>query len=158
MFEKNIICSRSPLLYINTHKGSFTDLFHTLNIYKAWPIENDWLQILYYDCKAKKSMKTYGRENRIEKGEVLDLVLHYQQDNGNDASHYYAVCELFCGSDKLMVEMLRHVKALVLQAERGGDPYGKLSLRIKNGVEQLTRDLDKCLIFAFDETSVYQTK
>lgn len=140
------------LVYITTHRGLFGDLFDTLNMYRAWPIANNWMLSLFYDCKAKKSMKTSGRENRIERGDVLDLVLCYQQDNGNSHSHYYAVCEAFCGADKRMIERLRDVKALVLRDN--DDPHHTLATRIKHGIELLTGDLDKCLIFPFDDTAI----
>ena len=121
---------REPMKRTRTHKstmrrykGPFEDLFETTNLYSEWEEgRGPALVSLYYDCKAKKSMRdTYG-DRKIKKGEVMDLVLRFKDEYDHDEnSHYYAFSESLCKRDETTIEEIRRIKRVMIDFQLRGD-------------------------------------
>lgn len=129
-----------------TYKGQFEELFETENHFNSWDDDRDasWLLSLYYDCKAKKSMKCTINGEKIKAGQVIDLVLLYQQDNGGDRTHYYAFSKRYFDVDKETRKSIKGIKKMIKDDPEGGDG------QVEDAIEELTSSKDS-MVFEFND-------
>lgn len=126
----------------DTYKGPIEDLFEIDNLFNQWDFDRDTsCQItLYYDCKAKKSMKCSG--GKIREGDVIDLVLHYKQCYDGQYSHYYA----FSKRNKKLRKDIKDIKKMIKDDPDGGDGL------VEDAVMELTA-CQEAMVFNFNDDS-----